>query len=135
MAQSILGTACAHLELAPQDVTPQDDDREFFVAAWCLDSIFIPDEKVIFIPEPNVRIPGNALYLDADETVLNKLPGLRYLVQIRVVEFQDWSTPPPSSDEEGRDYGNGDGDSDDNNFNGRHPGLDDRDGRTRGPGY
>lgn len=89
MAQSILGTACAHLELAPPDVTPPDDDREFFVAGWCLDPRIIPEEETIFIPEPNVRILGDALYLDADEIVLNKLPGLRYLVRIRVVEYQD----------------------------------------------
>lgn len=94
MAEHILGTACAQLELAPPELIPNDDDRELFVVAWCLDPIFIPDEKIIFISEPNARVPGNALYLDAGEAVLNKLPGLRYLVRIRIIEIQDWSTPP-----------------------------------------
>jgi hypothetical protein len=40
LAQHILGTACAQLELAPPEVIPNDDDRELFVAAWCLDPIF-----------------------------------------------------------------------------------------------
>lgn len=87
MAQHILGAACARIDLAPPEMTPRDDDREFFVAAWCFDPIFIPDEKTIFIPEPNARVPGNALYLEADEAILNKLPGLRYPVWIRIVEI------------------------------------------------
>jgi hypothetical protein len=136
MAQSKLGTACAHLELAPIEASPQVDDREFFVATWCLDPRLIPEEKTIFVPEPNVRVPGNALFLDADEIVLNKLPGLRYLVQIRVVEYQDWSTPPPLSLDDGREFRrDDDSGSGDSNYNRRHPGLDDRGGRPRGPGF
>ncbi|CAD6262680.1 unnamed protein product [Miscanthus lutarioriparius] len=87
------------------DVAPPDDDREFFVAAWCLHPRFIPDEKIIFIPKPNVRIPGDALYVHADEIIHDKLPGLRYLVRLRIVEYQDWSTPPLSGDDEGYDGG------------------------------
>lgn len=83
----ILGNACANIELAPQEVTPQDDDREFFVAAWCLDPRFILDVKMIFILEPNVRSPGNALFLEADESAMNRLLGLRYPVWVRVAEF------------------------------------------------
>jgi hypothetical protein len=90
-----------------------------------MDPLLIPDEKIIFIPEPNARIPGNALYLEADEAVLNKLPGLRYPVQIKIIEIQDWSTLPPLSDEEGRiPDDDDDGDSDDSNFNRCHPGFD-----------
>jgi hypothetical protein len=63
VAQTILGTACAHIELVLPDVALPDDDHEFFVAVWCLNPRFIPDEKIIFIPEPNVRVPGNALYV------------------------------------------------------------------------
>lgn len=125
VAQSILGTACAHIELAPPEVTPLDDDHEFFVAAWCLHPSFVPDEKIIFIPEPNVRIPGNALYIGVEEVVLNRLLGLCYLVHLRIVEYQDWSTPSPSSIDEGLDMDDDDtDDSDNNNFNGVHPGLD-----------
>jgi hypothetical protein len=58
VAQTILGRACTRIELAPPTAAPMDDDREFFVAAWCLHPRFIPDEKIIFIPKPDVRVPG-----------------------------------------------------------------------------
>lgn len=132
VAQTILGRACAQIELAPPEVCPENDDSEFFVAAWCKHPSFIDDEKIIFIPEPDVRIPGHALYLHADEIVLNRLPGLQYLVRIRIVEFQDWSTPPPSFDE-GPGGGNlDDDDSDDSHFNG-HPSMDMGGDRSHGP--
>jgi hypothetical protein len=132
VAQTILGRACAQVELAPPDVCPENDDSEFFIAAWCKHPSFIDDEKIIFIPEPDMRIPGHALYLHVDETVLNRLPGLQYLVCIRIVEFQDWSTPPPSSDE-GPGGGNlDDDDSDDSHFKG-HPGMDMGGDRSQGP--
>ena len=87
VAQTILGSACARVELAPPEVTPEDDDREFFVAAWCLHPRFIPEEKIIFIPEPMVR--EGPLRLRADELIQEELPRLRYLVRIRIVELQD----------------------------------------------
>jgi hypothetical protein len=71
-----------------------------FVAAWCWDPKLIPAEKNIFIPEPRPLIPGEALCIQADDVVL----GLRYLVRMRVVEIQDWSTPP-LSDDEGAPFG------------------------------
>lgn len=80
--------------IAPPEIAPADDDREMFVAAWCK---LIPAEKNIFIPEPpgEALIPGEALYIQADDVVLNRLPGLRYLVRMRVVEIQDWRRTPP----------------------------------------
>lgn len=90
-------------------------------------------KKTIFIPEPNPRVPGNALFMDADEVVLNRLPGLKYQVRLRLVEVQDWSTPPPSEDNDGPP-GRGaheDDDSDDSNHNRRHPSLDDGGDRPR----
>lgn len=93
VAQAILGRACARVEPAPPDAICEDDDREFFVAAWCLDPRLVPEEQSIFIPEPGVAVPGGALYLDADETVLDNLLGLRYVVRVRIVEVQDWSLP------------------------------------------
>lgn len=136
IAQAILGRGCAQIKIAPTETAPEDDDREFFVAAWCLHPRFVPEEKIIFIPEPDARVPGNALWLNEGEAILNGLPGLCYLVRLRVVEYQDWSTPPPSSDDEG--YGGSgnrdDDDSNDSNFNRRHPHLDDGgDYHARGP--
>lgn len=93
VAQTILGRACARIEIAPPEAVPVDDDREFFVSAWCMDPRFVPDEQIIFIHEPVHRIPGTVLCLRADEEVIDGLPGLNYLVRIRIVEFQDWSTP------------------------------------------
>jgi len=45
-----------------------------------------------------------------------------YLVRLRLIEFQDWHTPSPSSDD---DMGHDDEDSDSgvSNFNGYHPGF------------
>lgn len=132
VAQTILGTACAHLEIAPPGIAPVDDDHEFFVAAWCLHPCFIPDEKIIFIPEPNPLIPGAALYLQADDVVLNWLPGLKYLVCLRIVEIQDWGTPPPSDDDEGPPRLDPDEEDDSDSSNPRfHPSLDDGGDRAR----
>lgn len=64
----------------PRDI-PDDDDREFFVMAWCWHPRFIPDEQITFIPE--LRIPG------ACEALRSELPGLRYLVRLCVVAYQD----------------------------------------------
>lgn len=51
-AQVILGPSCANIELVrPCDVAA-DDDREFFVMAWCLHPSFIQDEQMVFIPKP-----------------------------------------------------------------------------------
>lgn len=89
-AQAILGPCCADVQIVhPRDVPP-DDDREFFVSAWCLHSRFIPYEEIIFVREPRVLHPI--------EGVLDELPGLRYLVRIRLIASQDRNRPPPSPD-------------------------------------
>lgn len=103
-AQTILGPSCVKVEVVrPRDV-PDDDDREFFVTAWCLHPSFIPPEQIIFIPEPSFHIPVDA--------VRTEVPGLRYLVRVRLISFQDWNTPPPSPDghDGDDDTENGDGD-------------------------
>lgn len=87
-AQTTLGPACADFEVVWTRDVPADDDREFFVAAWCLHPRFIPDEKIIFIPEPRVPNPV--------EAVEDELPGLRYLVRVCLVVFQDWNMLPAS---------------------------------------
>jgi hypothetical protein len=48
-----------------------------------MDPRFVPEEEVIFIPEPDVQVPGGAQFL-------------------RIVEFQDWNPPPTSDDEDYR---------------------------------
>ena len=61
----------------------------------------------------------------AHEIIHDEVPALRYLVRLRLVEFQDWHTPPPSSDD---GYADDDSDSGDSNFNGYWPGFSDRGG-------
>lgn len=73
--------------MRPDDV-PADDDRELFVTAWCMDPRFINEQEVLFIPEPRVLSP--------EEAVGAVLPGLRYLVRRWLIAFQDWSTSPTS---------------------------------------
>ena len=98
VAQTIMGRGCAQIVPAPPEVVPVHDDREFFVAAWCLHPRLISDEESIFIPEPGARVPGDALDLRVDEPVLHGFPGLCYRVRLRIVECQDWNMPPPSSE-------------------------------------
>jgi hypothetical protein len=85
-AQTILGPACADVDVVQPSDVPADDDREFFVAAWCLHPRFILDEKIIFIPEPCIHNPV--------EATLVELLGLRYLVRLRLVAFQTHRRPP-----------------------------------------
>lgn len=86
VAQSILGPAyAAVVEVLPR---PADDDREFFVKAWCRHPRFIPDEEIIFISEPRVYA-GSMLGLRPEDIVHRDLPGQHYLVRLRIVEFQD----------------------------------------------
>jgi hypothetical protein len=77
--QAILGAACANVELTNLRDTAEGDDREFFVTAWCARPALINDEYHIFIPEPLVRGV-------ADEG-RPSLPGLTYLVRMRLVAF------------------------------------------------
>ena len=105
----VLGSACADIQTTPIRDRPEDDDREFFVVAWCWHPSFIPPERLIFIPE----LLQQAGRVGEDQA----LRSLRYLVRIRVVAYQDWTTPPGSpvvhndgnnpDDEEG-DEGEGD---------------------------
>ncbi|CAD6257103.1 unnamed protein product [Miscanthus lutarioriparius] len=48
-AQAILGPACAEVDVVRPSDVPADDDREFFVTAWCTHPRFIHDEQVVFI--------------------------------------------------------------------------------------
>lgn len=119
VAERILDSSCAGVEVTPPAVVSEEDDR-FFVVAWCIHPRLIPDEKIVVVPEPLVRVDYGA----------TELPALRYLVRCRVVEFQDWSVPRHTTDEDsanGRDDSSDDGDD---NHNRRHPGLDDRGRRT-----
>lgn len=87
-AQTILGPSCGNIEVVwPRDVE-DNDDREFFVTAWCWHPRSIQHEQIIFIPEPSFQ--------GACEVARSELPGLRYLVRIRLIAYQDWATPPPS---------------------------------------
>ena len=89
---------------------------------------FIPDEQIMFIPEPRIHNPV--------EATLVELPSLCYLVRLRLVAFQDWNMPPASPTDDGHDGGDVDEDdgSGDSNFNRFHPRIDDGcGGPSRGP--
>jgi hypothetical protein len=59
-----------------------------------------PTRKLSSSPSLTCASPGGAQDLHADEVVLDGLPGLCYPVSLRIVEFQDWSTPrrPPMTE-------------------------------------
>lgn len=52
--------------------------------------------------------------------------ALRYLVWCRVVEFQDWSVPRHTTDDDDNDLDGDDSSDSDGNHNQHHPGLDNR---------
>ena len=118
-APRILGTSCANLVPAPASAAGEDL-REFVVAAWCVHPDFIPHERLIAIPEPEMPfVVEPTLYLREHEVIHSELPVLQYGVRIRIIEVQDWTAPPSSSDD-------APGDSDDNN----HPDWDFGGGRS-----
>lgn len=84
------------------------------------------------IPEPEPEHDGGPpLFLRPWEIIHDKVSPLRYFIRIRIVEFQDWHTPPPSSDD---DFDGDSGDnSGDNIFNGCHPGFGGSSGGGRWP--
>ena len=125
VAQLILASACAEVQLAGEvHVADPDDDREIFAAAWCVHPDLIPDEKILAIPERAEEHDGGPpLFLRPEELIHAEVPALRYLVRLRVVEYQDWHSPPPSDDEDYRRRDDSGEDSDDSNFNGFWPGY------------
>jgi hypothetical protein len=96
VAQAILASSGAKAEIAtPEAVNDPDDERELFVVAWCAHPDLVPDEVVMAIPEPEEEHDGGPLLFLRPWEV----PALRYLVRLRLIEFQDWHTLPPSSDD------------------------------------
>lgn len=102
VAQQLLGSSCAQVELASSnaDGVEADDARELFVAAWCLHPLLVPEQKLLVIPEPpEPHDPGN-LFLREHEIIHSRLPILNYLARMRVVEYQDWDVLSSSSDDD-----------------------------------
>lgn len=97
VAQAVLANAGAKVECAaPEAVSDPNDERELFVVAWCAHLDLVPDEMMIAIPEPEPEHDGGPLlFLRPWEIIHDEVPALRYLVRLRLVEFQDWHTPPP----------------------------------------
>ena len=123
-AQVILSSSCINVDIAnPEAVADPDDDCELFVAAWCAHPDLVPDDKIMAVPEPEEEHDGGPpLFLRPHEIIHDEVPALRYLVRLRLIEYQDWHTPPPSS-EDGMDFGGEESDSGDSNYNGYHPGF------------
>jgi hypothetical protein len=123
-AQAILGPSCTNVDIANNEaLTDPNDECVLFVAAWCAHPDLIHDEMIITVLEPEEEHDGDPpLYLLSHEIIHNEVPALRYLVRLRLIEFQDWHTPSMSSNE-GMDFGGEDSDSGDSNYNGYHPGF------------
>ncbi|OQU77416.1 hypothetical protein SORBI_3009G046400, partial [Sorghum bicolor] len=101
VAQLRLGTCCCEVQVSNVRDRPIDDDREFFVQAWCKDPSLILPVDSIFIPEP--LLPGGP------DTGVRR--GLRYQVFARVVELQGLRPPPgpPDNVDDDDDADEGDG--------------------------
>lgn len=95
VAQTILGCCCCDVEPSRLRDRPEDDDREFFVQAWCRHPSLIEPEKLLHIPEPTMA--------NAAPAELDLRRGLRYRVQVRVVAQQDMEALQDPSDDDGDD--------------------------------
>ena len=101
-AQRVLGRCCAEVELTNLRDRPLEDDREYFVFAWCWHPQLIKPEKLLYIPEPDIRSS------ESTENAVQR--GLHYIVRVRVVAFQNLELP---GDEPPNDGDNADDDEQD----------------------
>jgi hypothetical protein len=129
VAQKILDSSGTKTEIAnPDAFNGPNDKRELFVASWCAHPDLIPNEKIMAVLEPEEEHDGSPpLYLCPWEVIHDEVLALRYLIRLRLIEFQDWHTPPLSDDD---DYNHCDSESDsgDSNFNGYWPSFTDSGG-------
>lgn len=100
--QTVLGPCCSGINIVRPIDVDDDDDRELFATAWCWHPRYVRCEQIIFVPEP--FIPG------ANDEFATALRGLRYVIHIRLVAYQDFNTPPPPPGAPGPDDSQGDGD-------------------------
>jgi hypothetical protein len=76
-AERILGSSCAKPKEAPQTVI-RDDLWEYFVVAWCVYPRFIPHEKIVTIPEPDVLfVVEHSIYIGEHEAIRSGLLALQ----------------------------------------------------------
>lgn len=118
--QTLLNSSGAKVEIAnPTAINDPDDERELFVATWCVHPNLIPDEKILAISKPKKEHDGDLpLYLWSWEIIHSEVSALWYLVRMHLVEFQDWHTPLPSNDDEFYGGGGSNSGSSDSNYNG-----------------
>jgi hypothetical protein len=125
VAQQLLGSSCAQVELATveADGVEEDDARELFVTAWCLHPLLVPEQKLLVILEPPEPYNPGILFLGEHEISRSHVPILHYLAQMHVIEYQDWEASSSSSDDDGFLGAQDSDDSGDSNYNGYHPGI------------
>ncbi|CAD6214183.1 unnamed protein product [Miscanthus lutarioriparius] len=117
----LVGMKAIPLYARSEMIADLEDECELFVVARCAHPDLVPDEMIMVVPEPKEEHDGSSpLYLRPHEIIHDEVPTLYYLIHIRLIEFQDWHTPPTSSDDV-KDFGGDDSDSGDSNFNGYHP--------------
>lgn len=81
-AERMLGSSCAKLVEGPVTAA-REDLREFVVVAWCVHPDFIPHEKLIAVPEPELPFfLESPLCLREHKVIHSELKVLRYLVRI-----------------------------------------------------
>ncbi|RLN35525.1 hypothetical protein C2845_PM03G29060 [Panicum miliaceum] len=97
-ARTVLDTSCSDLVEAPPELT-DDHRKKFFICAWCFHPDLVPQQKLVFIPEPPEPYDESGLFLRPHEIIHSKHDGLWYNVKIRIVEVQDWNLPSGSSDD------------------------------------
>lgn len=89
VAQQLLGSSCAQVELAIAEADGIDDDdaRELFIVAWCHHPLLVPKQKLLIIPEPQEPHDPDIQFLREHEIIHSHLPILHYLAQMHVVKY------------------------------------------------
>jgi hypothetical protein len=70
-------------------VDDPDGEQELFMAAWCAHPDLISDEKIMAVPEKEEHDGGPPLFLKPWEMIHSEVPAMRYLVRLRIIEYQD----------------------------------------------
>jgi hypothetical protein len=71
------------------------------VQGWCIHHDLIPQDKVVFIPDPEVIVKREPpLFIDLEEVIYHNHPTLRHRVLIEVIEVVDWHQPLDSSNDD-----------------------------------
>ncbi|KAG2570429.1 hypothetical protein PVAP13_7KG021218 [Panicum virgatum] len=96
-ARLLLGTSCYDLVEAPPEIVG-DDRKKFFVCAWCIHPVLVPQEKMSSHRSSMWRQVFSYVLMKSFIRSMMAF-ALWYRVNVRIVEIQDWNVYSDSSDD------------------------------------